>query len=100
MSTISERTQGTINYPDGTIARWDFIEHVPYDPACYQNDEGIVVFVPSYHGSTDHGVEYYISLTDASVWRMSEDGPPEQVEGAVCPEIKKDIDDFIARMGS
>ena len=101
MSIVTEITEGTIHYPDGTIARWDFVEHVPYDPSCYQNDEGIVVFVRSFHGSAN-GNEYYISFTDASVWRMGDDETPEpvQIEGAFSPEIKKDIDDFIARMGS
>ncbi len=87
---------GTIVYePDGTSAEWDFVEHVPYDPVCYQNDEGIIVFVPAYPGAVDHGNEYYISLTDGSVWRLGDD---DAIEGAHCPEIKRRADEFEALM--
>jgi hypothetical protein len=58
------------------------------------------VWVDSYPGSLHQGNEYYISFSDASVWRMQDDEESVQIEGAVCPEVKKGIDDFIAMMGS
>lgn len=97
---ISETQTGTICFSDGTTVRWQFVEHVPYDPACYQNDEGIVVFVPSYPGETERGNVYYISFSDASIWYLPDDAETTMIEGAFCPEVKKDIDNFIAMMGS
>ena len=99
---ISETQTGTIQFSDGTLVKWEFVEHVPYDPASYQNDEGIIVFVPSCPGDAERGNEYYISFSDALVWHLP-DNPPivsTMIEDAFCPEVKNDIDNFIAMMGS
>lgn len=100
MRRFREDNEGTIVFPDGTSVRWTYVEYVPYDPASYQNDEGIIVFVQSHPDRPDEGNEYYISLSDATVWRCDDDSPIKEVEGAHCPEIKKTIDEFMVMMGS
>jgi hypothetical protein len=83
---------GTLRFEDGTVAEWEFVEYVPYEPSAYHWDEGIIVSVMN--GESD-GPMYFISLMDGHVYRgesTDEESLTAKLEGVFSPEVNDDIE--------
>lgn len=84
---------GTIQFADETTARWELVEAVPYEPAAYHWDQGIIVSV----GENC----YFISVGTGDVYAESDEDEgslTRLIEGARCPEIDEEIKEFDKRM--
>lgn len=95
---MSERT-GILVFPDGTQVRWEFVEHLPRDPAAYQDTEGIIVRVPSYPGA-ETGNDYFICLGTGAVFAADETTGSliRGLEGVYDPEIMRNVEEWEAIM--
>ena len=95
----AEQQTGRIVFSDGTIFDWEAEEFLPYDPAAYMNDEGLVVV-----GVEQPNISYFISTMTGDVYGPEDVDPDETtltrlIEGAVCPEITQQINDMLASLG-
>lgn len=88
---------------DSEVA-WQLVEAIPYDPSCYQHDEGYIVAVRT-RIDGDRNNYYFISTMTGNVYDQEDKQEEDETdsltrlrEDLYCPEVQAMLNNFTDMM--